>query len=66
MEFHAIILCGSGKRLAPLNSVTTRGVNKSTIPKALMPIGNIPVIANPLSWCEKAGFSGMYVVDLFQ
>lgn len=60
MEFHAIILCGSGKRLVPLNSVIPKGLEKLNVPKALMPVGNIPVIANSLNWCEKAGFPGTY------
>lgn len=58
MEFHAIILCGSGRRLNPLNSIAGSGLSKQSIPKALMPIGDKPALAHSLSWCERGGFSG--------
>lgn len=54
MEFHAVILCGTGKNLSPLSSVRENG-----LPKALLPVANKPMLSYPLSWCEKAGFSGM-------
>lgn len=59
MEFHALILCGSGNKLRPLNSISKRNVEKTTVPKALMPIGDKPAITYTLDWCQKAGFSGM-------
>ncbi|CAG89369.2 DEHA2F14718p [Debaryomyces hansenii CBS767] len=57
MEFHAVILCGSGKALSPFSQVRSTGM-----PKALLPIANRPMIDYVLEWCEKAFFPKVTVV----
>lgn len=46
-DFKVFILCGQGKNMAPLSSVRASGV-----PKALLPMANVPVIDYTLKWCE--------------
>lgn len=50
MEFQPIIMAaGRGSRMTDL---TTK------CPKALLPVGNRPVICYPISMLERAGFEG--------
>lgn len=51
MEFHAVILCGSGSQLTPFSKERSTG-----IPKALLPVANRPMVEYVLDWCEKAFF----------
>jgi len=49
-EFQAIVLAGGGgSRMYPLTEKQ---------PKALLPVGNVPMIAYSLLNLEKAGFAG--------
>jgi choline kinase len=49
-EFQAVILAaGSGSRMYPLTD---------KIPKALLHVGNMPLIWYPVNLLEKAGFEG--------
>ena len=49
-EFQAVIMAaGSGSRMYPLTE---------NIPKALLPVGNLPMIWYPIRLLEKAGFEG--------
>ncbi|CCH42950.1 UDP-N-acetylglucosamine pyrophosphorylase [Wickerhamomyces ciferrii] len=57
MEFHAVICCGKGGGLSPLSMTRETG-----IPKALLPIGNKPMIEYVLEWCDKAPFGTVSVV----
>ena len=51
MEFQAVILAaGEGSRISDLTS---------SVPKALLPIANMPMIWYPVQMLEKAGFQGM-------
>lgn len=52
MEFQAVILCGPGKKLHPITTGTC---------KALLPVGNKPLIQYVIEWCKKAGFAGTTV-----
>ncbi|KAI9339478.1 nucleotide-diphospho-sugar transferase [Pilaira anomala] len=49
-EFQAVVLAGYGSsnRLYPISE-------EDNLPKALLPVGNRPVIAYTLEWLEKAG-----------
>lgn len=50
VEFQAVIMAaGTGSRMFPLTE---------RIPKALLPVGNLPVIWYPINLLEKAGFEG--------
>ncbi|KAK6460099.1 translation initiation factor eIF2B subunit [Scheffersomyces coipomensis] len=57
MEFHAIIVCGKGKALAPFSQTRSTGVAKP-----LLPIANKPMINYVLEWCEKAFFPKVTIV----
>ncbi|CAH2350365.1 translation initiation factor eIF-2B subunit gamma [[Candida] railenensis] len=57
MEFHAFILCGSGKGLSPFSQSRTTGVSK-----ALLPIANKPMVEYVLEWCDRAFFPQVTVV----
>ncbi|RLV95533.1 Translation initiation factor eIF-2B subunit gamma [Spathaspora sp. JA1] len=59
MEFTAIIFCGQGKSLFPISS----GVRSTGIPKALIPIGNRPMIEYVLDWCQLGFFPHVIVVS---
>lgn len=49
-EFQAVIMAaGTGSRMFPLTE---------RIPKALLPVGNLPVIWYPINLLDKAGFEG--------
>lgn len=50
------ILCGLGKNMAPLSSVRASGV-----PKALLPMANVPVLDYTLKWCETIPSPRVYV-----
>lgn len=56
MEFHAVIFCGKGARLDPFSNVRDTGITK-----ALLPIGNKPMIEYVLEWCDRAPFSQISV-----
>ncbi|CEP20770.1 unnamed protein product [Cyberlindnera jadinii] len=58
MEFHAVICCGKGTGLSPFSTVRESG-----IPKALLPIGNKPMIEYVLEWCDQAPFRAITVVS---
>ena len=56
MEFHPVILAaGRGSRMYPLTE---------HFPKALLPVGNMPLIWYPIQLLEKNGFNG--TVQLFK
>lgn len=57
MEFHAVVLCGRGKQLAPFSRERSTGV-----PKALLPVANRPMVEYVLDWCEKAFFPRVTLV----
>ncbi|KAH3678134.1 hypothetical protein WICMUC_001698 [Wickerhamomyces mucosus] len=57
MEFHAVICCGKGVNLNPLSKVKETG-----IAKALLPIGNKPMIEYVLEWCDQGQFREITVV----
>ena len=44
-----IMAAGIGSRMSPLTE---------RIPKALLPVGNLPVIWYPINLLDKAGFEG--------
>ena len=51
MEFQAVVLAaGRGSRMTDLTA---------SVPKALLPIGNMPMMWYPINSLEKAGFEGM-------
>ncbi|XP_048579656.1 translation initiation factor eIF-2B subunit gamma isoform X2 [Nematostella vectensis] len=55
-EFQAVIMAaGSGSRMYPISE---------DIPKALLPVGNLPLIWYPINTLEKAGFEEIIVVTL--
>lgn len=54
MEFQALILCGNGKRLNP--------VTGETVPKALLPVANKPLVDHVLEWCQRASFKTISIV----
>jgi translation initiation factor eIF-2B subunit gamma len=53
-EFQAVILAGNGDDLSPLTS--------AGLPKALLPIGNRPIIEGVLRWLEEAQLLGMQLL----
>lgn len=57
MEFHAVILCGTGHALSPFSQIRSSGM-----PKALLPIANRPMIEYVLDWCDRAFFPKVTVV----
>ncbi|CEP12948.1 hypothetical protein [Parasitella parasitica] len=56
-EFQAVVLAGYGSsnRLYPISE-------EDSMPKALLPVGNKPVISYTLDWLEKAGIHDIIVV----
>ncbi|KAI8340751.1 nucleotide-diphospho-sugar transferase [Chlamydoabsidia padenii] len=56
-EFQAVILAGYGSsnRLYPISE-------DDNLPKALLPVGNKPMIAYTLDWLEKAGIYDVIVI----
>ncbi|KAG8704030.1 hypothetical protein FRC08_002489 [Ceratobasidium sp. 394] len=57
-EFQAVILAGHGANLQPL----TNQVGGTTAAKALLPVGNRPMISHVLHWIEDCGISDVLVV----
>ncbi|KAF8602544.1 nucleotide-diphospho-sugar transferase [Ceratobasidium sp. AG-I] len=57
-EFQAVVLAGYGANLQPL----TNDVAGNTAPKALLPVGNRPMISHVLHWIEDCGISDVLVV----
>ena len=56
MEFQAVIMAaGRGSRMTDLTAKT---------PKALLPIGNQPLIWYPIQLLERAGFEGKQISSL--
>lgn len=56
VKFQAVIMAaGTGSRMTPLTE---------RIPKALLPVGNLPVIWYPINFLEKAGFEEIIIVVL--
>ena len=54
-EFQPVILAaGGGSRMYPLTE---------EIPKALLPVGNLPLIWYPIHHLQKYGFDGMLLYD---
>ncbi|BEI85373.1 hypothetical protein CcaverHIS002_0507740 [Cutaneotrichosporon cavernicola] len=58
-DFVAVILVGKGENLFPFNE-GARGA--SVLPKALMPVGNKPVINIVLDWVFAAGLTDVLVI----
>lgn len=54
-EFQGIVLAGHGNRLSPLTE-------SASLPKALLPVANKPMIWYQLQWLEKAGVQDIIVV----
>ncbi|EEB06616.2 translation initiation factor eIF2B gamma subunit [Schizosaccharomyces japonicus yFS275] len=54
-EFQAVVFAGYGNSLYPLTG-------DDVLPKALLPIGNKPMLHYPLQWLEVAGFSSVILV----
>lgn len=55
-EFQAVIMAaGTGSRMFPLTE---------KIPKALLPVGNLPVIWYPINLLDKAGFEEIIIIVL--
>ncbi|KAI9474108.1 MAG: nucleotide-diphospho-sugar transferase [Benjaminiella poitrasii] len=56
-EFQAVVLggYGSSNRLYPISE-------EDNLPKALLPVGNKPVISYTLEWLEKAGINDIIVI----
>ncbi|KAG8963900.1 hypothetical protein FRC03_002456 [Tulasnella sp. 419] len=62
-EFQAVILAGTGTNLAPLTRNYLRGRTiEETVPKALLPIGNKPMISFPLAWLDAAGIVEVLII----
>ncbi|GJJ06382.1 hypothetical protein Clacol_000573 [Clathrus columnatus] len=57
-EFQAVILAGYGNSLTPL----TNDHKETASPKALLPIGNKPMITFPLTWLEDAGVTNVLLI----
>ncbi|KAJ1304956.1 hypothetical protein OPQ81_006088 [Rhizoctonia solani] len=57
-EFQAVVLAGHGSNLQPL----TNNVGGNTASKALLPVGNRPMISYVLHWVEDCGISDVLVV----
>ncbi|CAE6360565.1 unnamed protein product [Rhizoctonia solani] len=57
-EFQAVVLAGHGANLQPL----TNNVGGNTASKALLPVGNRPMISYVLHWVEDCGISDVLVV----
>ncbi|KDQ21362.1 hypothetical protein BOTBODRAFT_123066 [Botryobasidium botryosum FD-172 SS1] len=57
-EFQAVILAGVGSNLEPL---TNPHGDKAT-PKALLPIGNKPMITHVLTWLEEASIKDVLLI----
>ncbi|KAH9264961.1 hypothetical protein BASA83_011552 [Batrachochytrium salamandrivorans] len=53
-EFQAVILAGFGSRLYPL-------ADGDTVPKALLPVANRPMIAYQLEWLEEANIRDIII-----
>lgn len=54
MEFNAVIFCGRGHNLGPLT-----GKSETSLPKALLPLANRPMVEYVLEWCDKAPFKSI-------
>ncbi|CAE6345581.1 unnamed protein product [Rhizoctonia solani] len=57
-EFQVVVLAGHGANLQPL----TNNVGGNTASKALLPVGNRPMISYVLHWVEDCGISDVLVV----
>ncbi|KAF8684073.1 Nucleotidyl transferase [Rhizoctonia solani] len=57
-EFQVVVLAGHGANLQPL----TNNVSGNTAAKALLPVGNRPMISYILHWVEDCGISDVLVV----
>ncbi|KAL5485551.1 GCD1 [Sanghuangporus weigelae] len=57
-EFLAVILAGFGNELQPLTS----NYGDQPCPKALLPIGNKPMISYVLNWIEEAGLKDVLLI----
>ena len=53
LEFQAIILSGPGNSLYPLTNSAS-----DSLPKALLPIGNKPLLEFVIEWIEEGGIYG--------
>ncbi|CAB11281.2 translation initiation factor eIF2B gamma subunit [Schizosaccharomyces pombe] len=55
IEFQAVVFAGFGNSLYPLTG-------SDALPKALLPIGNKPMLHYPLYWLEAAGFTSAILI----
>ncbi|EPX75310.1 translation initiation factor eIF2B gamma subunit [Schizosaccharomyces octosporus yFS286] len=55
VEFQAVLFAGFGNSLYPLTG-------NDSLPKALLPVGNKPMLHYPLYWLEAAGFSSVIII----
>ncbi|RKO97343.1 hypothetical protein CXG81DRAFT_15963 [Caulochytrium protostelioides] len=58
-EFQAVILAGYGNRLYPLTE-------EATLPKALLPVANRPLVSYQLAWLEAARVRDIIIVTQAQ
>lgn len=57
----AFIFCGEGQELAPFSQAGREHAGTG-MPKALLPVGNRPMIEYVLNWCDQADFKEINVV----
>ncbi|QLQ81401.1 hypothetical protein HG537_0F01620 [Torulaspora globosa] len=57
----AFIFCGKGTKLQPFSLAEVEN-GATGLPKALLPIGNRPMIEYVLDWCDQADFKEINVV----
>ncbi|OJT13115.1 hypothetical protein TRAPUB_10341 [Trametes pubescens] len=57
-EFLAVVLAGFGNELLPL----TNNHGDEPCPKALLPIGNRPMVEYPLVWLEQSGITDVLLI----
>ncbi|KAK4689820.1 translation initiation factor eIF-2B subunit gamma, partial [Tremellales sp. Uapishka_1] len=55
-DFMAVILVGYGDNLHPFNEDT------KVVPKALLPVGNVPIINSVLNWVLDSGLTDILIV----
>ena len=70
MQIQAFIFCGRGHNLSPFakhpNSAAVTQedtiLSDDTVPKALMPLANKPMLEYTIDWCDQANFSEINIV----
>lgn len=63
MQIQAFIFCGKGHNLSPFSQPSLEhGVSGYGLPKALLPVGNRPMLEYVLDWCDQADFKEINIV----